>query len=335
MSHLRLDPTRTALIRRQFNSALKARFNIFKHELRDLVVKQNALGLRQPKPSVLFNASWVFHTEDRKVEEFKKWLKFRLGQLFLKQEQDDSAQTWLGAYINKAYQQGLKRAWDDWKRPTQPIRLDPKYGVAYQQGGAAEFMRQTFGGPMSVDKVRLLAGRVFTDLNGVTEQMATAITRTLVDGMIAGNSPYEIGNLLSGIVSGYQNRGTAIARTEVVRAFNEGALSGLENLGATQIGVQVEWTTSGLGVTKLGNLSPCPKCAALQGLVLTVEEARGLLPRHTNCMCSYVPANVGEKTVKQIRDAERIRAAIARSASGDKRWIGATKKIASHRPVTV
>lgn len=326
MSILRLDPTRTTMLRSRLNSAIMVRFNLFKKELQELLMSGDALGLRLQRPMILFNAGeWRFLTDERKLEQLKKWLQFKTGQLFLKHEMQDSAQTWLGAYINQAYQRGLKRAYGDYKRPTGPIPMSKEAGAAYQQGGMAEFMRQSFGGPIPQEKVRALATRSFNDLQGVTDQMSTAISRTLIDGMVNGISPRKIGQQLNKTVDGYRYRGTAIARTEIIRAFNEGALDGLENLGATSIGVMVEWSVSGLGTTRKGNPSPCKKCAPLSGIVLTVEQARGLLPRHPNCMCSFIPANVGEKTTGQIRDAKRIRSAVMRSARGDARWVGASK----------
>lgn len=335
MSILRIDPTRTTRLRTIFNSAMMARFNIFKRELQELLIKGDAFGMRKPKPIILLNQEeWRFLNDERRLEELRKWLKYKTGQLFLKHQLEDSAQSWLGAYINQAYQQGLKRANKDY-RPTGPIGMKPEAGKIYQQGQLAEFMRQSLGGPVPLERVRTLATRTFNDLQGVTEQMSTSISRTLLDGMVNGLSPRDIGVELNKVVDGYKNRGTTIARTEVIRAFNEGALDGLENLGAKAVGVMVEWSTSGMGITAKGNLSPCPKCAPLAGLVLTIEEARGLLPRHPNCMCSLIPANVGEKTTGQIRDAARIRAAIARSARGDTRWVGAKKKISSKRPATV
>ena len=642
MSLLRIDPTRTTRLRVQFNSALAVRFEMLRKELQQLLIQGDAFGMKRSIPVLRFGPTynaeeWRFLTDDRKLEQLKKWLQFKTGQLFLKQSHDDAAQTWLGSYIQQAYQRGLKRAYTDWKRPTGPMPMSKEAGQAYQQGQAAEFMRQSFGGPVPLERVRVLAARTYNDLNGVTEQMSTTITRTLLDGMVNGLSPRKIGQQLNKVVEGYKRRGTTIARTEclpgetlvdaamvravfrrwyvgpmvkiktangrefsatpnhpmltkdgwiatgeiqegdqlissgwnknarasrnqnvdhrpatlrqifgslestrviernttttsdfhgdglesevdilranrelrvgdftplykplledvfsftgqstsgfcslcgcllpinerpclcfssggnpgltesfldpsgtkvnlsrdfgqgnsgnilfdnsfyidvgssswmdspefikvspsfgkrstdtllpknstncflvdtslgsnlslghscqieldnvisvefysftghvynletdcgyftidslytgnTIRAFNEGALDGLQNLGATQIGVMVEWSVSGLGTTRKGNLSPCKKCAPLSGIVLTVDEARGLLPRHPNCLCSLIPSNVGEKTTGQIRDAERIRAAIARSARGDSRWVGASKSISSRRP---
>lgn len=328
------DPTRTGFLRRRLHGDITARFEVFRKQLYDLLVRQDSFGLGRKPNFLLFNEDWRYLSKDKQVDELKRWLKYKTGQLFLKQGQDDSTQSWLGQYIKQAYGKGLKRANDDWKKPTGVLTMPKEAGQIFQQGQIAEFMRQSFGGPIAVEKVQGLAARTFSDLEGVTEQMSSAIVRTLLDGTVNGLNPRQIGTELNTLVNGYKNRGTTIARTEVIRSFNEGALDGLENLGATQIGVMVEWTTSGLGITKKGNPSPCPKCAPLANLVLTLEEARGLLPRHPNCMCSIVPANVGEKTDKQIRDASRIRAAIKRSAQGDSRWIGRRKKISSKRPKT-
>ena len=282
--------------------------------------------------SVVLNQSWAHLPEDKRIDELKKWLKFRTGQLFLKHDLQDSLDSWLGTYTQQAYQRGLKRSYDDWKKPTGVLLMPKEAGAAFEKGRAAEFMRQSFGGPTPIEKMRRLAARTYDDIQGVTEKMSHGVLRVLLDGVANGLGPREIGVELNKTVNIYKRQGTAIARTEIIRGFNEGALDGLDNLGATAIGVMVEWTTSGMGMTKLGNPSPCPKCAPLANLVLTVKEARGMLPRHPNCLCSYVPANVGEKTTKQVRDAKRIHAAIKASARGDARWIGQRKKITSKRP---
>jgi hypothetical protein len=71
--------------------------------------------------------------------------------------------------------------------------------------------------------------------------------------------------------------------------------------------------------------------------VLKVNEAHGMLPRHPNCRCTFLPANVGELTAEQKRGKSRIEAAIKRSVKregGERRssWAGASRKIAKARP---
>ena len=46
-----------------------------------------------------------------------------------------------------------------------------------------------------------------------------------------------------------------------------------EALGVEELGVAVEWATA-------GDEAVCELCEALEGVVLKIEEARGMLPRH-------------------------------------------------------
>ena len=119
----------------------------------------------------------------------------------------------------------------------------------------------------------------------------------------------------------------------------------MELLGVEEVGIAVEWSTSGLGATALGNPSPCKLCEALQGIVMTIREARGLLPRHPRCLCGFIPANVGEDTKEQKRSKAEISKAIDRSLQAEapskrtlaqqrqrSRWAGAGKRVRKRRP---
>jgi SPP1 gp7 family putative phage head morphogenesis protein len=138
-----------------------------------------------------------------------------------------------------------------------------------------------------------------------------------------------------------KKRALAISRTETLRAHNEGALDALEDLGVTEIGVAVEWSTA-----KDGRV--CPICAPLQGVILKTKEAHGMFPRHPNCRCVPVPANVGESTDGQVRSAKSIKQAIASSlkagarkkdtlaqARAKSKWAGADKSISTSRPKSI
>jgi len=152
---------------------------------------------------------------------------------------------------------------------------------------------------------------------------------------------------------GYFNIANGVYTGNTIRAHAEGQLDGLERYGLDEIGVMSEWTTSGLGISGKGNPSPCDLCAPLDGLVLTVKEARGLIPRHPNCKCTFKPANVGEPLIgrekrfydpktkkvitrkqKQIRTKDQIERALKKSKSARKgsQWVGDDLKISKKRP---
>lgn len=343
MNPLKLDPTKTVTQRRRFESDIVKRFRVLQLRIADLVVIQDAFGLR----GLTSNAYWEFLTKDQQVQAFANWIRSQLSVLWLGkmhalgQSSDDD---WIQSHIEDTHRKAMGRVFDYLRRHKKD--LDKPAG--FYQGSKEEFLRSSFTNPVSIERVKLLAGRALNELKGISDQMATQMQRTLTTGLIEGQSPWTIARSLRNDV---ENIGVArsktIARTEIVRAHNEGQLEGLEQLGVEEVGVAVEWSTSGLGVTGRGYPSPCPLCAPLQGIVLTIKEARGKLPRHPNCMCSWIPAGVGEDGSGQKNTKARILSAVRSSLMAERpkksklslaqmkqksRWAGAGLKVSSKRP---
>jgi len=74
----------------------------------------------------------------------------------------------------------------------------------------------------------------------------------------------------------HKYRTELIARTESMRATNEGNLIGYKEAGYKT----VRWSA---------NVDACPLCDAENGHVYTIEESRGMLPAHPDCRCSWLP----------------------------------------------
>jgi len=242
--------------------------------------------------NITVNTRWAFRTTPAQVEAFQGWLRTQVeADMFTAGEQ-----AYWRTYAEQGYRKGAGRAFDD-TRVAQRAMLDEANAqqMAWYEGTKEEFLRSSFGRPVAIDKIKLLAGRTFTDLKSVTEDMGARITRQLTDGLVQGQNPTVIARRMirDGIgtkVRGVQSRALTIARTEIIRAHAEGQLDAMEQLGVTKLGVMVEWATSGAFV--------CQQCAPLHGMVLTLKEARGMLPQHPNCRCAWIPANVGEDQKK-------------------------------------
>ncbi len=334
----RLDPTRTIMLRRAFQAELTRRFNRLKKAITDLLVKEDAFGLTT-------NARFRFASTQEQVAAFLQWLAAQIqADIFLGAKGTDDA--YWTEYIRQGYEKGAGRAFDD-TRVQERLRAYSAEKLGWYAGTKEEFLRSSFAHPISVEKVKLLASRTFMDLKGATDAMVNGISHVLMDGLVQGQSPRTMASTVAKQLEMAKSRALTISRTEIIRAHAEGALDALSNLGVEQVGVMVEWSTSKMGTTALGNPSPCKLCAALEGVVMTIKEARGLFPRHPNCMCSPIPANVGEDTTDQIRGKRAVQVAIDKSISQEipaksdrsletqKRmtsWAGAVKRIASQRP---
>jgi len=285
---LKSDPTRTSQLRLRFEQLLRGKFNRLKRDIRRLLVDEDAFGIKR-KPSVFnqtANQRFEFQTSSEQIAAFEAWLKQQVDDGILDgKTATDKADGYWKAFSEDAYRRGAGRAFNDVRKPALSTGEDVS---DFFEGTRDEFLRQSFARPVAIDKLKVLAGRVFTDLQGVTVAMSTQLVRQLTDGLARGEGPSVIAKELTETIDKIgARRATMIARTEIIRAHAEAQLDAMESLGVTEVGVMVEWSTA-------GDDRVCPLCQPLEGVVMTIKEARGLIPRHPQCRCNYTPANVGE-----------------------------------------
>ncbi len=273
---------------------------------------------------------------------FEKWLKTQIQSDIITVTEAKAQDAYWKKYVEEGYKKGAGRAFDDVRKPALASGQEQ---LDFFAGTRDEFLRQSFARPVAIAKVKHLAGRVFTGLKDVTDDMSNIITRQLTEGLSQGMNPKAIARKMikEGIgtkTRGVQSRAERIARTEIIRAHAEGQLDSLESLGVTEVGVMVEWSAA-------GDDRVCPLCQALDGVVLTIKEARGIIPRHPNCRCAHIPANVGESKKGQERSKTEIKGAFDDSIAAERKkgtlaekrkksqWFGADKTIAPKRPTSV
>ena len=318
---LQLDPTRTTGLRRRMIAEMERRFNRLKREIVQLVVTEDAFGLKKPAQQFTTNTRWVFRTDADKVKGFREWFQERVNAGIL--SVDTAGNPWTAEYVHSAYRQGVIRAFMDARPDLATASTD------FFNGSQAQFLREAFNQPQAVSKLQLISTRAYDHLGGVTTQMGNDISRVLADGLSAGRSPRDIARELTKQVDIGKVRARRIARTEIIHAHAEGQLDGLEKLGVEDVGVLVEWSTA-------GDNRVCQQCSSMQGVVISIKKARGLIPRHPNCRCAWIPAGVHEsgkgqkktlssarRAIKQSVRAEKPKAKSARAAAKASTWRGA------------
>lgn len=277
------------------------------------------------------NTRWKFSSDSQQLDAFKAWLNAQIGQLLTSKTEEEL----MAKYAEEGYKKGAGRAFDDAKK-SDKLKAQLNDQLDFYQGSRDQFLKQAFGQPVATERVKVLASRSFEDLDGVTKQMAVQMRRVLTDGLTQGKSPFEVAKDLTDVIDEIgERRAKMIARTETIRAHAEGQLDTLEKLGVGEVGVAVEWSTSGLGKTKRGYPSPCAACAPLQGIVLKISEARGMIPRHPNCMCSFTPAGVGEDSPNSKTTQRQIQKAIDKSLKQKDDGWGPAEEISKKRPESI
>lgn len=275
------------MLRRRFAAEIHRRFEIIRRLVWQWVYTDDTLGMRaQYKAKVdrklTANApKFQFVTDDKKVKAFNRWLKEQVDQhiLFVSPMTGEplGMNPWLYSYVGSAYKQGALRAYTD----VHKIELSKPTG--FQEGSKAQFIEQAFGRPERVTKLKLIYTRAYDQLSGVTTQMGQQMSRVLADGLAHGEHPIVVARKLTATVAKIdRTRAKVIALTETMYAHAEGQLDGMEDLGIEDVGADVEFSDS-------GDDAVCPQCKNLNGKVYTIKQARGIIPVHPRCRCSWKP----------------------------------------------
>lgn len=261
----RVDPTRTVLVRRNFERELVRRFKRVKAAIRKSIVEDNDLVL---------NARFDFPRSEQKVSAFMDWIREMVSRDVLEVSygtpvERAASQHWTNVYLRSAYQKGLEHA-------ASQIR---------KGGGtvAQEWVDSGFYRPVHADRAGLIYTRTYSDLKGVTDAMDSQISSVLAQGIIEGRGVQQIARMLTDRVDKIGiTRARVIARTEVIRAHAEATLNSYEEAGVAGVQVQAEFTTA-------QDNAVCRKCKALEGKKYPIEKAHGIIPVHPNCRCAFLP----------------------------------------------
>ncbi len=234
-------------------------------------VANSALTLHQER-------EFQFRADAGKLQAFNDWLRQQMEATVLSRPAGlGGTGPWTAPYIESAYKKGIINAY-----------LASKEGLLMTDLGIGEqtqeqFLRSAFTQGEAVGKVQLLATRAFEDLKGVTSAMSSQMNRILAQGMIDGTGPAVLAKEMSDTIDNLTDRrALLIARTETISAHAEGQLDSFEKLGVEELGVKAEFSTA-------ADDRVCPECEELEGEVFDIDEARGIIPVHVSCRCSWIP----------------------------------------------
>jgi len=289
---LRMDPTRTVMIRKRFMAEILKTMRNLKRHLVEFMVTDDALALKDRKSIVPFSGltglaqprRFEFHTSADKLKAFNEWFQQQVEADVLSPDVGTPVATpWTTEFVESSYRRGMLNAYASSK---QAKFLD-EAGVGDMT--QEEFLRSSFGAPEARSKVQLLATRSLEQLKGATNAMGSEMNRILAQGMADGSGPEAIAREMTARIDSLtRSRAMTIARTEIINAHAEGQLDSFEKLGVKELGIKAEWSTA-------GDDRVCPECAPNEGRVFDMETARGMIPLHPNCRCSWIPSAPGAK----------------------------------------
>ncbi len=308
----RRDPSSTGIQSRALAKGIQARLHEVSKNIRYLLVDKDALGLSSDHGmNGVGKGQWRYHTDAQKVEAFSKRIAEMIDAELL--STDSRGRPWFDRYIKDVYTKGVLRAFTDVNRVRKARKISPEWfdgrkaeflnsilsstgsnGPALALGTGVQTNVLTVNAPKKPD---LLTARLSAAIKGLSAQASAQLGRVLSDGLIRGWGAKYLAQQMAKQISGLaKSRAKLIARTELVGAQAEGQLDSFEAQGIEKVGLYSEWHT-------MNDDKVCGLCEPLDKVQFTIKEARGMIPRHPLCRCSWVPGEMmaGHNRTRTLR----------------------------------
>lgn len=266
-----LDPTRTLSLRRRANSEINRRFKGIA-----VAARQTVANMFLDNPLVV-NAEpadprrFVYLYNPDKPEEFGKWLREQTDNDILTGNR--GANHWLNVYVGTAYGRSAVNVAQSFTKRTPAVE-----GL----GGLAS-PNSVLAHPAHRQRAQLIYNRAFSQLNGITKQMEAQMQDVISQGILRGDVPTKIAKDLTDRVNKIGiTRSRLIARTEIIYAHNEAAITEGERLGnVLGVDVKLRWITTQDGRAR-------EEHQRRNGRIISQAQARAWIGE-PNCRCSVVP----------------------------------------------
>lgn len=283
------DPTNTKTIRDTYARRLRGRFGALSAAMREAIVKDDVLGLRDSDLSEsdvdqlteTFGEQHELKAIDsppdlsslppaERIARFEDWLDEVEESEILDVIQRDE-----NIWVRRAYERGIKDANANLKN----------VGIPVSGANASDTIRV----PVHQRRLESLFARNYAELDGITDAVSQNISRELATGLSEGISPSEMARRITDRVDKIgKTRATTLARTEIINSHTEATLQRYEEQDIETVGIEPE-----MRIQTAGDNSVCQECrtAAEQG-PWPISEFRGSgyqPPLHPNCRCAVLP----------------------------------------------
>jgi hypothetical protein len=296
---VRVDPTGTGSIRRQFNAESGLKWRQLRNLSKQIIIEQDLLSLSAK--GLMQIANPAVYGGATKIQMFQRWFDYALNAALV---QGDGS--WMRRYIAQAYADGEAFARKQLRRPIN-----------------------TMQGQHRLDAITQLA---VVELQGVAEAVSQKAVRAVANGLLHNAKPAQIFNIVSqAIVKVGMNRVQTMIELIVVKAFNEAVLDCYEAAQVLKVGLlpearivakvddarrgpgsrssrastpsrstigrirRAEREVEALGkvnVRTAGDELVCPVCEGIsEDGPYQIDTARSLIPAHPRCRCTFVPVD--------------------------------------------
>jgi SPP1 gp7 family putative phage head morphogenesis protein len=260
------DPTKTKTTRRRFGERLRGEYDPIIAQVREDVgdrdwfnVETEALAVPRPLPPTSPGR------RDQQIETFLAWLREQLrnGPLSVVSRERNQ-------YLRTAVRAALRQADRELRAAGINAPTDD------QRDDAAVLSRDPYAELLASHRARTVR-----ELEGVVDAVVQQTQRELDSALATQVTASELAPVVVGRLDKVgKTRSTAVAVTEPVRLHADTTLDRFDEYGVEEVTAKAEYKTA-------GDQHVCPQCRPFEGRILSLEEARSLIPQHPGCRCRW------------------------------------------------
>lgn len=300
LSHI--DPTRTTALRRRYRQAYNSRWREVRGLVRESIQEHHAFGFADPQryPQLTHNIGPkedVKHgSPDTLALGFASWLKQAMREIVAEERVNNQGEVlsrteWQRRFIRSGYVKGLRHS----------LRRLSQQGIDVSNLDPDRLLRKPFFRKSLTRLIHRQYDLLHTAQLDTGNRIQQAIRKELIEGYAHQRTPAQMRRRLTTAINGAirngknvgQLRTATIARTEIIRAHAESTLDLYEQTGQTKVQLKAEFTTA-------GDIRVCPICISWAGTTLPIKQARGIIPIHPNCRCTWLPVHTKEDLATNI-----------------------------------
>ena len=239
---MKSDPTHTKMLRISYEKMLTRRFKQFIH---------NVIPMLKPVIKQEQNRFYTFTT--RQMEGIIDYELYYTVENHLNID--------IERYLNQGYTRGMNNAVKDIKKASHGALVPSEYLT-----------------PLDMEAMNILRDNNVALVKNVGMDARKTIVRIINEGLLQGQGIDKIArNIRKTTTAMTINRSKIIARTEIIRSYNQASINRYKNNGIKKY----QWLTAFDDRT-------CDDCAGLDGSMHPVDG--GVRPHlHPNCRCTVIP----------------------------------------------
>jgi SPP1 gp7 family putative phage head morphogenesis protein len=178
---------------------------------------------------------------------------------------------WQNRFLRAAYTRGITSAESDLKRLDKLLFSVDDIDIAIQIGKHAETLE-------------LMYARAYEGLRGITEALTSQLSQIFSQSLLEGvELAVIVSRLVAQISKSSKIQAVVLARTEIIRTYNEAKLNVFDLNQVARVSTNVEFA--------IEDSKACKICKKLDGKRFTIAQARGVIPQHPRCRCDWKVAS--------------------------------------------